>query len=487
MKQNIKKIISAILAAAAITGCLASCGTKKDGVPTLTWYMPKPIDNMASQELVEEEVNKTFEKECGAKIKLVLIDDASYAEKMNVVLNSGENFDMMMTNPWYPAISYDTNARKGTFADLTKLLDEYGKDIKAKVDPRAWDYVTYEGKIQLIPAQAKIYTEIGWVFKKDLVEKYNFDYQNVNTLRDLEPYLETIKNNEPGVTPVLDIVSPNWGETSAASLGGGSLVEFDEEQEKFFYLLDDERNVEDYKIRNEWYKKGYFPKDALTVNEAEAKKTGNYAVVRDPGAVTADGSKEKSAYGYDCIDKLIPSHARVSSNEFRLGQAISANSKYPELAMKVLNQIWKNPYISNTLAYGIKDIDYVYKSGEGTDNPSVIPKEGADRTWTIWHNYIGPLFDQWDSTWNSKEALNEMQEKNKTAEISKLGNIQFDTSSLTSELAALSEIWTSAEKVLQYGAMNDFDSYLAELDAKCEQAGIQSVIDELNKQYQEKK
>ena len=170
-----------------------------------------------------------------------------------------------------------------------------------------------------------------------------------------------------------------------------------------------------------------------------------------------------------------------------MGQAISANSKYPELAMKVLNQIWKNPYISNTLAYGIKDIDYAYKSGEGTDNPSVIPKEGADRTWTIWHNYIGPLFDQWDSTWNSKEALNEMQEKNKTAEISKLGNIQFDTSSLTSELAALSEIWTSAEKVLQYGAMNDFDSYLAELDAKCEQAGIQSVIDELNKQYQEKK
>lgn len=59
----------------------------------------------------------------------------------------------------------------------------------------------------------KLYTEIGWVFKKDLVEKYNFDYKSVQTLKDLEPYLETLKENEPGITPVLDIVSPNWGES----------------------------------------------------------------------------------------------------------------------------------------------------------------------------------------------------------------------------------------------------------------------------------
>ena len=51
--------------------------------------------------------------------------------------------------------------------------------------------------------------------------------------------------------------------------------------------------------------------------------------------------------------------------------------------MKILDLVWKDPYISNTLAYGIEDVDYVYESGKGTDSPTVIPKEGGDRTWTL--------------------------------------------------------------------------------------------------------
>ena len=436
MKKYIK-IISAGMAALMVTGALSACAPKDD-IPTITWYMPKPIDNMSSQQMVEDEVNKIFEKEVGARLKLVLIDEASYAEKMNVVINSGEEFDIMFSAPWNTSTSYDTNAPKGNFMDLTELVDKYGQDIKAKADPRAWDYVTYDGKVQIIPSQMKLYTEIGWVFKKDLVEKYNFDYKSVQTL---------------------------------------------EEKEKFFYLLDDERNLEDYKTRHEWYEKGYFPKDALTLNAAEAKKTGKYAVMRDTGSVTEDGSKSSANYGFPCVDQLINSNAAVSANEFRTGQAISRTSKHPEEAMKILDLVWKDPYISNTLAYGIEDVDYVYESGKGTDSPTVIPKEGGDRTWTLWHNYVGPLFDQWNSSWNSTEALQKMQEGNKNITVSKMADVQFDTQPITTELAALSEIWQASEKVLQYGAMTDFDAYVKELDEKCKAAGIDTVIDELNKQY----
>lgn len=485
MKKKFK-VISLILASSVIASCLAACGDK-DETPTLIWYMPKSMDNMSSEQMVEDEVNKIFEQEVGAKIDLVLIDEASYGEKMNVVINSGEEFDIMMAPSWYSSTSYETNAPRGSFADLTDMLEEYGQDIKAKVDPRAWEYVTYDDKVQIIPWQMRMYPEIGWVFKKDLVEKYNFDYKSVNTLRDLEPYLETLKKNEPNVVPVLDITSPNWGESFIYSLGGGALVIFDEEKEEFKYLLDDERNVEDYRIRNEWYQKGYFPKDALTLNEAEARKTGKYAVMRDAGAVTEDGSKSSAAYGFPCVETAIENHAFVEGSDFRTGMAISATSKHPVEAMKVLNLLWKDPYISNTLAYGIENVDYVYISGKGTDSPSVQPKEAGEATWGIWHNYLGPLFDQWDSSWNSKEALMKMQEDNKKAVISKKANVQFNADQITAELAALSEIWQASEKVLQYGAMTDFDGYIDELRQKCETAGIQTVIDDLNRQYKEAK
>lgn len=485
MKKKIKAI-AAMLAAIMVTGCIAGCG-QKDEIPTVTWYMPKSIDNMSSQQLVEDELNKIFEKEVGARLKLVLIDDASYAEKINVAINSGEEFDIMFVAPWYTSTSYDTNAPKNNFMDITELIDKYGSDIKAKVDPRAWDYATYDSKVQLIPSQWKIYQEVGWVFKKDLVEKYNFDYKSVKAPKDLEPYFDTLLANEQGITPVLDIAFPNWGYTDIISMGGGRTVLFDEEKEEFFYAMDDERILADYKLRNEWYKKGYFPKDALTVNDAEAKKTGKYAVMKDCGTITEDGEKSSASYGFPCVDLEVENHGVASADDFRTGQAISRTSKHPEEAIKILNLVWKDPYISNTLAYGIEGIDYVYESGKGTDNPTVVPKEGADRTWALWHNFIGPLFDQWDSSWNSTEALQEIQQKDAEATISKKASVQFDTQSITTELAALSEIWQSSERVLQYGVMTDFDEYISDLDKKCKAAGIEKVINELNKQYKEAK
>ena len=36
-----------------------------------------------------------------------------------------------------------------------------------------------------------------------------------------------------------------------------------------------------------------------------------------------------------------------------------------------------------------------------------------------------------------------------------MADVQFDTQPITTELAALSEIWQASEKVLQYGAMTD--------------------------------
>ena len=480
MKRMIK-LVSAGLAAVVMTAALSGCGD--NSVPTISWYLPKSIDNMTSQTMVEDTINEIFEKEIGAKVKLNLISTADWNEKMNVVINSGETYDVVTVMSWYPANSYDTNAPKGVFRELNDLVDKYGADIKAKVDSRAWQYVTYNGKIQLVPSQGKLYNEVGWVFKKDLLEKYNFDYKSVKTMKDLEPYFDTLLANEPDIVPALNIATPNWGYSDIVAMGAGKTVVFDEEKEEFIFALEDPRMIEDYRLRNEWYQKGYFPKDVLTLNTGEAIKTGKYAVVRDNGAITEDGSKSSAAYGYPCLDLRVENHEPTTATTFQSGQAISYTSKNPEKAMQMLNLVWKDPFISNTLAYGIEDVDYYYISGKGTDRPSVGVKDAAEQTWGIAHNFIGPLFDQWDSSWNSYEALRAMEEGNKTTVISKRADVHFDTEPIKTELAALSEVWKGASKVLTYGAMNDFDSYMNDLIQKCKNAGADKVVNELNRQY----
>lgn len=76
-----------------------------------------------------------------------------------------------------------------------------------------------------------------------------------------------------------------------------------------------------------------------------------------------------------------------------------------------------------------------------------------------------------------------MEEGNKNVVISKRADVQFDSEPIKTELAALSEVWKSAESVLNYGAMTDLDSYMDELIQKCKNAGVDRVIDELNSQY----
>lgn len=484
MKSTIKTITGLIFAA-ALAFSLTACDKTGD-VDEITWYMMKPLDNMSAQSMVEEEVNKVFEKEIGAKLKLNLVDTGSWTEKMNIVINSGEKFDILLTSP-SSATSIVTNAKRGTLLDLKPLLDKFGADIKEKVDPRAWDAVTYGDEILAIPSQAKWVQEMGFVFKKDLVEKYGFDYQNVKCLKDLEPYFDTLLANEPGIVPAYingvgsGLSEPYNGRFTSCDVPG---VMFDEEKEEFVSSLS--ARLEEYRLKHEWYKKGYIAVDVLSRTDSSEAKSGRYAVLRDTGAITPDGSKSSAAYGFPCVEVLV-STDKIPPMNIMNGNAISATSQNPEKAMQMLNLIWKDPYLSNTLSYGVEDVNYAFESGKGTPTPTVIPKTGADRTWTIWHNWIGPLFDQWNSSWNSTEALQAMKSANETGEMSKSVGVMIDVEPLLTEIAALTEVTKASSAVLATGTMDDFEQYIAELEQKLQAAGIDKAIENLNKQYSDMK
>ncbi|MBQ7097681.1 MAG: DUF3502 domain-containing protein [Clostridia bacterium] len=490
MKRILTTIVSLLLSMALVL-TMTSCGgrNKNQENQEITWHMMKPSDNLSSQNLVEEEANRIIQEEIGAKLKFDFIDAGSWAEKMNVMINSGEEFDIFQTSSDSAATSIVMNAKKGTFMDLTELLDKYGQDIKAKVDPRAWDAVTFDGKILAIPSQAKWVPELGYVFKKDLVEKYNFDYKSVKSLKDLEPYFDILLENEPDIIPAYVVGAGNGsgleesyhGKYTPCDVPG---VLFDEDKEEFVDFLS--AKLDEYKLKHEWYKKGYIAADALSRTDSAESKTGKYAVLTQAGAITLDGSKSTAVYGYPCVEIYVGMD-KIPPQNIMNGNAISATCKNPEKAMQLLNLIWKDDYLINTLAYGVEGVNYAYESGKGTDSPTVVPKTGSERTWAVWHNWMGPLWAQWNSSWNSTEALQEMKKANETAEMSKTVGVMFDMESILTEVAALTGVVNASSPVLFCGAMDDFDKYTAEVAEKLKEAGIEKVLEELNRQYQEQK
>lgn len=487
-KKMLKKVCLLTLTAACAVTTLSGCGKKSADETIINWYMIKSVDTMEHQEEIEALANEKFEKEIGVKVKFHFLDNAAWDDKMNVMINSGEEFDICFTSSW--TNKFIDNVRRDAFVPLDMdMLEKYAPDILAKSDERVWEAVTVDGEIYAIPSQAPMSSSQSVVFKKDLVEKYNFDYKSVKTYADLEPYLKLIKENEPGITPMLQTASGSVATYIDENYTDDQIsgLDFSEKDQKFVNEMKIPSRVERWKTLSDFYKKGYIPLDAATRTEyLSDAKTGKYAVLKTPGAYTEDGEKSTSYYGFPCVETYAGNSAISNGVVTSSMSAISATSKHPEEALQVLNLVWKDSDLSNLLAYGIEGTDYVIDEERSTeDMKSIIPNSGKDQKWAIWHNYLGPLWDQWDSTWNRKEALERMQEENRHAKVSSTLGFYFDSSSVKAELAAVSSTVKEYKANLKVGSVADVDAYLEEAYAKLEQNGINKIIDEANRQYEE--
>ena len=484
MKRNLLKVIALCTVFCIAASLFAGCATKKASnstEETIVWYMRKPVDNMSSYDLVLEEANKIIKEEIGAKLEIRFIESGMYDQKLNVMVSSGEEFDMCQLPAGTTLLNY---IKDGAFIPVDDLMEEYGQDILAQQEPIIKGKGKYEGKSYGVKGHSALSVSRSFVFKKDLVEKYNFDYLNVKSLKDLEPYLKTIKENEPGIIPmhhgVVDVVNENW---TASSVSG---IIFDEVKQEFVMKYDHEEVVAEARIKNDFYKKGYIASDAISrTDEMSEKKSGKYAVLGNNGYYSADGSKSSGVYGYPCVETYA-GNTRISFGILD-GVGISATSKKPEKCMQLLNLIWKDDYLLNTLAYGVEGVNYTVNEERSKEigSKSVDVKTGSEQTWAIWHNWLGPLFNQWDSSWNTVDVLNNIKENNANAKLSGASGFVFEDDALKAEIAKVTATAGSVRQVFDFGCMDDFDKYLSETREEMKKSGAYKIIEEMNRQFKE--
>lgn len=477
--SKILAIILAIVLVASVTGCKKQA---KGDDNVITLYMMKAIDNTGSYDLVMKRANEIIHEKLGDgyTLDLKLIDKGNYAEKINILVSSAEPMDLFFLMDQSTYIRY---IKQDSILPLDDLLAKYGKAINEKVDKEALDMVKYDGKIYAVKNHGTYSIANSIAFKKDLVDKYNFDYKNMKTMEDLEKYLKVIKENEPNVYPLSSGVSL---ETSQRYVGGTDGTVFDEEKNEFISIFDAEGTIDQWRQNADFYQKGYLPKDIMSKNDIDGeRKAGKYAVLPNTGYYTEDGSKSSAQYGFPCVEYYTGNTIISAASGGRI--CLSSTSTHPEKAMQVLNLIWEDPELSNTLAYGVEGVDYVIDEKRSAEigSKSVIPKSGAEQQWAIWHNFIGPLWDQWDSGWNRVESLKNMQEMNKKGKISKSLGFVFDPDPVKAETAQCSAIYQECIQTFNFGCMDNFDQYLADAKSKFEKAGLQKVLDEKNKQYNE--
>lgn len=476
--MKFKKIVAiaacAMLTATTIlTGCgnsNSAAGKGKDDVTTLTWYSigKEPTD----LKLVVDEANKYLEEKINVNLDMKFIDFGDYNQKMSVIINSGEDYDLAFTCSW--AGDYLGNARKGAFLELDSYLDNQGKDMKTAIDQRFWDGAKVDGKTYAVPNQKELGVAPMWVFTKEYVDKYKIPYENLHTLEDLEPWLKVIKEKEPGVTP-LYITKGFSFTTFFDQLVDPAGILLTDKGLKIQNMFETEEMKKTLDTLRRFYKEGYINADSAT---AQDDKTVKRFVTKGDGQPYADTLWSKTL-GKKVVSSTITDTWITNGSTTGSMIAVSKNSKNPEKAVEFLNLLNTDAKLRNLLNYGIEGTHY-----EKVSDNQIKLIEPEKKKYDVPYFAMGNLFitDVLDEEPKDKWAA--FEKFNDDAKVSPALGFKFNTEKVTNEIAAINNVLEEFKATLYSGSV-DVNDYLGKLNAKLKEQGLDKVLQEMQSQVDE--
>jgi ABC-type sugar transport system, periplasmic component len=433
---------------------------------------------------VQEKINEITIKKINAEVELVVIPSGSYKQQMTLMLSGDEQLDVMGANSTLIPSSYASEAIR----PLDDLVEKYGQGIKEALGEKVLACGNFAGKLYSIPIKADTANGMGsYVLRKDICDKYNIDVASIDSYEKLGEAFALVHEKEPEMMMLAN-----------ASVGYSALqynVCWDKLGDNFGVLADKGQNLKvvnlfetnEYKnyvnVFRDWYQKGYMSKDITNATESggELMKAGNlfaYPTSNKPGIEI----QEQNNSGYEVNVCQVLDTITVTGNNWQW--TIPENSKNPEKAMEFLNLMYTDSDIINLLAYGIEGEHYVVQ-----DDGTINYPEGIDATKSsynmgsmVWS--FGNEFNAYVWNGNDSDLWNKTEEWNKTGVVSKAYGFTFNNLSVSTELAAVQNVYDQYRMSLECGVV-DPETTLAEMNKKLYDAGLQNIIDEKQKQLDE--
>lgn len=525
-----KKLLALVLAGTMAGSMLAGCGgssenketagsevkeegakeDKKDSKPVeLSFYMMNsPVND---QERIMEKANAIIEDKINAHLNLVMVDGSSYAEKMNLMINSGDPWDLCFTASW-GGINFYENAQKGAYADLTELLPTLAPETYSRIPEGLWDGVTVDGKIfaSVNYQQWGAAYRAGFKFREDIADEVGFDWKAVKD----QPTLDALRMTGDFIGAALekhpDMIG--WETSSNTSFFANSPIHWDmeevgdvatpgwiryEEPDTVINQFATDEFIEYCKIMREWYEKGYVRKDGATVKDTSPdRKAGKFIAESStgwPDAVdfpdNADVRKMSMGTREDTPAVAVTNTRTVIKAGAGPNAAVAVNSQSQniEKAVELIELLNTDDELYMLITQGEEGVDYVYAE----DGTYSLVDGKYNFNYNEWHlgqsyspDFTRALYSKNGDGDNQKKAQGMVYEADKTADTSPLTGFVFDPSSVKTQLANCSSITTEMIPALSSGSI-DPEKVVPEFLSRLESAGVNDIIAEKQKQLDE--
>ncbi|QGQ98754.1 extracellular solute-binding protein [Paenibacillus psychroresistens] len=450
----------------------------------LTWYFPGNFPQ-PEQDKVFEEVNKVLKEKINTTVDFKPVGFGEYEQKMQVVIASGEAYDLAFTSNWIN--NYTSNVAKGAFLPLDDLLVKYAPKSFASVPEAFWTATKVKGKIYGFVNQQISARTPDVVIPKSLVDKYQLDTSaisgklSVDNLSALEPFIQAVTKDDPK-KPFITALSQfgdGFNFETIAGMNVPGAVVYTDDTLKVVNQYESAEVMKFAALMRDWNKKGY-----LNASERIAKKLDNSqddlkagkAGVIIGGAYKPGVEVVMAAQaGYPTVDIPAGQAHLTTGGIIATMHAINRNSKNPERAMMLLELLNTDADLYNLLNFGIKD-NHFKIDADGFMVPGDNSKAYAPNVpWMFATNYLAFVDKGMPKTvWEDTKKVNA------DAVPSKLLGFTFDGTPVKAEIAKTSAVYDEYYRAIELGVASE--AKYTEFVAKLKTAGSDKVIAEMQAQ-----
>ncbi|BCN31618.1 ABC transporter substrate-binding protein [Anaeromicropila herbilytica] len=500
-----KKIVSTLLVMVMCVGLLSGCGSKDsnsgdkktaDGkVDTskevnLVLYLYGG-EGVANKDILAE-LNKKLKASINTTLEVKYIDWADVNTKYPLLWTSGEQFDMAYVAT-SAAVPYSTLAKQDALVDISDMIDTYAPKLKTELADR-WNSVKVNDKIYAVPNNYSEYTAYGFITRKDIMDKYGIS--SIASIADMETYMDDAlkekmvplngnSNLAMDLYRMLIGTTKDWIDAPGIPSAEMYLAAGKDDAGNVFHpAFTDEFEAFAVKM-HEWAQKGYWTKDVLSAAQDDKDNFYNGLsasyISHQPDWTGNYGNQMKKLPGVDTEFYTFPATNKIiKSTGVGAATAISANSKYPERCLMVIEKLMTDKECYDLFQYGIEGKQYVLSNGNVTQ-PAGFNAEKDGGGFAGWAFRTDKLNIPAATEDPRRYILNKEWEKD--AIDSPYIGFNFDSTKISSQLSAIANVDSQLGIQILLGKTSDPKKSVAEYRKQLKAAGIDDVIKEVNKQY----
>jgi putative aldouronate transport system substrate-binding protein len=454
-------------------------------------------DRSADFDKVYAEVNKILKEKLNATVEVQFLSWAEHDQRYSLLFSGGEDFDLIFTASGWA--HYETTVAMGGFYPLSKdFLQTYAPDIMKVVPDVAWSQADIGGNVYMVPNYQNEFGNNVVGLRGDLLEKYG--YTDITSFDQLLKFYDDVAKNEASISPLgtqagglyyqylLDKGFDTVSGTSSKELFLYNTL--NPEDKNLTYAPDWEGFTEYCKLAKDLFDKGYWSADSLATDEERQDGFLNgtcASIIWNIGSVETyvdQANKEHPEWKCQIFDTS-PNVAKAVNPYINNGIAINAASKNKERAMMVLNEFYTNPAIQDLTSLGIEGTHWKAEENNQYSKLDAADNFGIDNNCN-W-GWVNMTIKRTEYKANPDEVDNKVKALKDTwnANIKPehlFDGFSFDNANVSSQAAAVETVLTQYYTPLILGMDGDVDPAITELRKQLDNAGVQTIYEELKKQ-----